>query len=134
MVRKFLLRDYFILLSDFLTQNAFYYDGILCLKNNVDTNEYSCKAEAEHVYNRIYLHDFLKVQEYTKEDFRELARLRLGYLKYLYPDLPVIVYLFVDENGYYIIDFGRGYNYRFDKRWYFGRSSAIKKRVYDRRM
>ena len=106
MVRKFLLRDYFILLSDFLTQNAFYYDDILCLKKNVDTDEYSCKAEAEHVYNRIYLHDFLKVQEYTKEDFRELARLRLGYLKYLYPDLPVIVYLFVDENGYYIIDFG----------------------------
>lgn len=106
MVRKFLLRDYFVLLVDFLTQSAFYYDDILCLKKGVNVDEYSCRAEAEHSNNRIYFRDFLKVQEYTKEDFRELARLRLGYLKHMHPDLPIIVYLLNDENENPIIDFG----------------------------
>ncbi len=108
MDKKYLSHKEFKLLTDLLAQKAYYYDDILCLNNNVPVYSgfYFDKAEAEHLNNHIHLIDVFKIQEYNKDDFRTLAELRLAFLKYLYPNLPIIVFLVFDEDGNPILDFG----------------------------
>lgn len=105
-MKKRLTYKYFRPIRSFLTAKAYYYDDMLCLKEGIDSSCRFDKAEAEHLCNHEHLDCFLNVEDYTKDDFRKIAELRFAYLKLMYPDLPIILYLVWDADDRPIIDFG----------------------------
>jgi len=106
MKKSIIKKSHFEALKEILLMSVYYYDGMLISRQNVNATAFFDKAEAEHLNNHFHLDSYMDCSQFTKDDFRMIAKYLFYRLKGEFPDVSLIVYLIYDEDGMPLIDFG----------------------------